>query len=47
MSALPDFTLPEVTKEGLYQLGLIMRQLVKALCQVDYQGCEDAQSGEN
>ena len=27
-----------VLKE-LYQLGLRMRQLVKALCQVSYQGC--------
>ena len=32
---------------GLYQLGLTMRQLVKAPCQVSYQGCPDAQSCEN
>jgi hypothetical protein len=35
---IPPSLFSEV-KQVLYQLGLKMRQLVKALCQVGYQGC--------
>ena len=31
----------------LYQLGLIMAQLVKAMNQIGYPGCQDAQSYKN
>jgi hypothetical protein len=33
--------------KDLYQLGLTMRQLIKAPCRVGDQGCQDGQSGEN
>jgi len=35
------------TGHDLYQLGLIMAQLVKAMNQIGYPGCQDAQSYKN